>query len=136
MGDISKTPKGKLLLNSGCCTEHVQALVHDRHGTFALITWHKDRLDIQEENYRRRAVYWDDIGLGAFKADPVLIEDESTQKADRLIRLIFRMWSPKDRRQELVEAHERGLVAPPIPLPYPHREDRLRGSQQKVTCAA
>lgn len=99
MGGIKKTPGGKLILNDGCCTEHVQAMVHDKHGTFALITWHRDRIDIEEENGSTRTLYWKSLGLSHFENPPTKIEDDCTKKASRLVRILYRLATPKDRQK-------------------------------------
>jgi UDP-2,3-diacylglucosamine pyrophosphatase LpxH len=121
MGDLACTPAGKLKLNSGCCTEHVQALVHDSGGTYALITWHKNSLEILEESGRRRKYSWDELGLEAFKREPTLFKDRHTQNADRLIRLVDHLWPSKNRRKEIREARERDVVPAPLDLPLPQR---------------
>ncbi|MGB9153921.1 MAG: metallophosphoesterase [Alphaproteobacteria bacterium] len=95
MGGIKKTQGGKLILNDGCSTEHVQAMVHDRNGTFALITWHKDRIDIEEENGNQRTVSFKELGLDSVYKPPILIEDAATRKADGIIENIFRLAPPK-----------------------------------------
>lgn len=133
MGDLQKTPAGKLKLNSGCCTEHVQALVHDRHGTYALITWHKNSLEILEESGRKRKLTWDELGLSEFKQEPTLIEDRHTQNADRLIRLMDRLWPSKARQQEIREARARDAV--PSPLPRAAREPRIPVYQESYNAA-
>ncbi len=97
ISEISRTPEGKFLLNDGCCTEHVEALVQDRNGTFAILEWHMTHVKITQEGNYTRIIAWKDVGLDSFHNQPQLIEDASTAKADRLLRLSYRMWPPKDR---------------------------------------
>ncbi len=80
-------------------TDHVQALVHDRNGIWALITWHKDRVEIEQEDGQEYTVFWNELGLEHFAEPPQIIEDEYTTRADRVLRLIYRMWPPLDRRE-------------------------------------
>lgn len=49
MPGFTVTPAGKLLINDGCCTEHVNALVRDANGTYAILTWHSDGIEVEEE---------------------------------------------------------------------------------------
>ncbi len=98
MKGYHRTPKGKLLLNDGCCTDHVQFAVHDAAGNWGIIEYHRDRMDVEMEDGQEYSVYWKDLGLQHFGADPVLLENEETQKADRLLRLAYRLWPSKDRQ--------------------------------------
>lgn len=98
MGGFDVTPGGKVLMNDGSSTEHVQALVHDLNGTWALITWHPDRMDVELENGDEYKVFWKDLGLEHFSDLPQTEEDEYTKRADRFLRLVYRMWPPHDRR--------------------------------------
>lgn len=100
MAGFERTPGGKLLFNDGCCTEHVQAMVHDRDGNWAVIEWHRDRIDVYEEDGNRASLYWKDLGIEdpSFAEPPEPVEDCHTDRADRLLRLIYRMWPPKERR--------------------------------------
>ena len=108
MGGIRKTPRGKLILNDGCSTEHVQAMVHDRNGTFALITWHKDRVDVEEENGSRYVKYFKDMGADSISREPRLIEDAHTKKADTIICSVARLAPPKSRRARCERAQPQG----------------------------
>lgn len=98
MGGFATTPGGKVMMNDGCCTEHVQAMVHDRHGRWALIEWHKDRMHVLEESGESYAVLWSDLGLGSFRRSPVAVESAFTDRADRILRAAYRMWPPRDRQ--------------------------------------
>ena len=104
MGGFQFTPGGKVLMNDGCCTDHVQALVHDADGTWALITWHKDRMDVAQEDGQEYRVYWKELGaemgvnLSHFSEPPSIMGDEYTMRADRILRLAYRMWPPQDRK--------------------------------------
>ena len=126
MGGFERTPGGKLLINDGCCTEYVQALVHDRQGRFALLTWRKDRLDVTTEDGREQSVSWAALGLAReFERPMVLREDAFTARADRVMRLIYRMWPARDR-QAYAEDKRREVAsggtftAPPRPaMPIP-----------------
>lgn len=118
MGGIRHSKGGKLILNDGCCTEHVQAMVHDCNGTFALITWHKDRMDIEEESGNHRTVHWKDIGINTLSQDPRMFDDLFTQQADRLIRILYRLAPPKDR-QMAIQSHRASKQDDPPSLNLP-----------------
>lgn len=91
------TSAGKLLINDGCCTEHVQFAVHDKFGNWAVIEFHRDRMDVEMENGTEYSVRWADLGLSHFGQDPVLWDDQYTAKADRLLRVAYRLWPPKEK---------------------------------------
>ena len=99
MSGFQRTQAGKMLMNSGSATDHVEALVHDRNGAWAVITWHKDCIDVEQEGGQTYTVNFADLGLGHFSEPPQLIEDVYTQRADRIIRNIIRMWPSKDRQK-------------------------------------
>lgn len=99
MGGFERTAAHKFLMNSGCSTDHVQALVHDANGSWALIEWHVDGMDVVEENGLAYTLRWDDLGLGYFRAPPTQYADRDTERADKLIAEIVRRWPP---RQALV----------------------------------
>ena len=119
MGGFKATPGGKILLNDGCSTEHVQAMVHDRHGTFALLTWHKTGLHIEEENGSKRELSWQKLGLDSCRSIPTVIEDEFSKQADRVIRVLYRLAPPK-RRLEVFAEHKLSpradIELPSIPI--------------------
>lgn len=105
MAGFEQTPDGKTLMNDGCCTEHVQALVHDAQGNWAILEWHSDRLEIEEENGSKFTVRWDDIGLSAFREAVAPVEDAHSANADRLIRLMYRSWPPLERQLLVRKIH-------------------------------
>jgi hypothetical protein len=131
---IEKTPGGKLILNDGCCTEHVSMMVRDRNDTAALITWHKDRIDIEEENGRKRTVLLKDLGLAKSDLGPKMYGDkeEFMLKAQRVERLFARAWPAKERTHRL-NGIERAIVRasnlwqPQKPLPTTDYSDRVTG---------
>lgn len=106
------TPGGKLLINDGCSTEHVNMLVQDQAGTFAILTWHKYGMEVEEEPAAPFApghkyfVTWKELGLGHFEEPVPLVENEDTAQADRLLRLVYRLAPPRERR-ELEETGDR-----------------------------
>ena len=138
MGGIKKTPAGKIILNDGCCTEHVQAMVHDKKGTYAFITWHKEGIEVEEENGSRYERSWKELGIGMGK-EPTHIEDEFTRQADRLVRLSYRLAPPKDRQRVMKsrsKARNEGRVPPPMPdniqlPPHSHREEQKQRREAK-----
>lgn len=95
MGGFQITPQGKILMNDGCCTDHVQALVHDKNGVWALTEWHRDRLDIEQEDGQKYSVPWKDIGMQSFRAPATLFADRHTNRVDKLIEGIRRRWPPR-----------------------------------------
>lgn len=103
------TPGGKLLVNDGCSTEHVNMLAQDRNGTLAILTWHKNGMEVEEEPSERFGpgvkyfVSWKELGLDHFSAPVKSAEDSYTAAADRLLRLAYRLAPPRER----VEIKER-----------------------------
>lgn len=101
------TPGGKLLINDGCCTEHVNALVEDANGTKAILTWHKAYIEVEEEpvpgqkHGPKYKLTFAELGFHEALEPVEEIEDEHTENADRLIRLIYMMWPPQDRAREI-----------------------------------
>lgn len=103
MPGFMRTPGGKLLINDGCCTEHVNALVRDANGTYAILTWHSDGIEVEEEplvkGYKEGAKYrvlFKDLHFTEALEPAVTVEDEYTARADRMIRLLYRTWPAKD----------------------------------------
>ena len=115
--EIKRTPKGKLQMNDGCCTEEVQALVHDARGDWALLTIYKDGMSIEMEFPDKRLgiiwgnkkyyVSWESLGMAKeMAAEPTLYDDEFTKQADRLQRVICRAYPPQDRAALKAEIRE------------------------------
>ena len=106
MSELARTPKGKHQINDGCCTENVETLVMDKNGKIALLEWHDTYLKITEEmidktgklHVQQRFMSWQALGLTSFLKPAKHYDDESTYKADRVIRLIYRMWPPLERK--------------------------------------
>lgn len=127
MSEISRSPAGKFVLNDGCCTEHIEALVQDQHGKFAILEWHQNYLKITEETIRKgrieiqqRSMSWQELGLDVFREPPRLLEDANVQRADRLIRLFYRMWPPKERKHlKHAAAFARAAEQAALGLPNP-----------------
>ena len=140
MGGIKKTPGGKILINDGHCTEHVQFAAWDKNGTKALFTWHKGSIDVEEINGSTYTRTWKQLGIESMKKEPSLIEDEFTKQADRLVRLIYRLAPPKDRQKLYKKrrvAYEKGRELPIISKeiqvpPHPHREEQKQRREMKV----
>lgn len=108
MGGFMRSPGEKILMNDGCSTEHVQAMVHDRHGNWALLTIRRNGLNICMEDGHEYWVKWDALGLAEnFNRSPNVIEDEYTKKTDRLLRLVYRMWPPRERHGMIHEMRQR-----------------------------
>jgi hypothetical protein len=106
MGGFHYTPGGKLLINDGCCTDHVQFVVHDRHGNWALIEHHRDRMIIEMENGTKYTKIWKELELDHFSAPPREQDNIYTERADRLLRLASHLWPSRDRQklnEEIVE---------------------------------
>lgn len=99
------TPGGKLLINDGCSTEHVNMLVQDQAGTFAILTWHKYGMEVEEEPSapftpsHKYFVTWQEQGLDHYEAPVPLLENGDTARADRLLRLVYRLAPPRERRE-------------------------------------
>lgn len=97
MGGFDHTESGKVICNDGCCTEHVNVLVHDKDGNLALLTPLKDKMLVLEENGEEADLDYKSIGLDHFIGTPTSYEDQYTDQADRIIRLIFRLAPPIER---------------------------------------
>lgn len=109
MGGFATTPAGKTRMNDGCCTDDVQALVHDEDGNWALLTMTRHGMRVQMERpkftlgkfHMGRVSYfvaWDDIGMGAQMAERAeLFDDIHTDNAQRLERSICRLYPSQDR---------------------------------------
>lgn len=98
------------LINDGCATDGApEFLAVSHNGDKAIFKWHKDHLRITDEQNKVMRIPWNMMGMDGFGTyDPPLIEDEYTQQADRLTRIMYRMWPG--------QAHEKGMQ-PPIPHP-------------------
>jgi len=138
MSEISRTPGGKLRLNDGCCTEHVEILVQDKNGVWAILEWHQTYLKITQEigpecdqkTNNPQIHSWEKLGLDAFVNPAELIEGGYTEKADRIIRLCYRMWPPKERQMTKAvkpshASNDHTLSTGYIPLPHSCREKRF-----------
>jgi len=108
MGGFEQTPGGKIIMNDGTSTEHVQTLVHDAEGNWALIKWHRHCMWVTEPDGNVEKLNWADLGLEHFSEDPMPVEDEYTACADRISRVVARIWPAKDR-QDALEAKQKAL---------------------------
>lgn len=110
MGGFEHTPGGKMIINDGTCTEHVQFVVHDAAGNWALIKFHKDRMTVTEpcEDGKEveNEIYWKDLGLDHFGDEPVAHNDEYTYRADRFSRIIARSAPALDQQQARLKKRE------------------------------
>ena len=107
MMGFHRTPGGKLLINDGSCTDHVQFAVHDRHGKWGLIEHHRDHMKVEMESGYKYEVFWNAHGLDHFAQPPVPVETVHTQRADRLLRIAFQMWPARDRRNVSQQIEEK-----------------------------
>lgn len=107
------------IINDGCGTDGApEFLIVAHDGEKAILKWHKDHLRIANENNSVMRIPWNVLGMDHFGTyDPPIIEDEYTQKADRLIRVMYRMWPGQDR--------EKGM---PHPIPHPRHGDDEPGT--------
>ncbi|HUY68441.1 MAG TPA: hypothetical protein VMV79_03980 [Alphaproteobacteria bacterium] len=125
MGTVTeRTPGGKFIFNDDCCTEYAKCLVHDRNGIFALLTFYQTGFKVQDENGHERFHAYEAYGLEPYDKHRLQPETEYTYRADRLIRLIYREWSAKDRRY-LAQMHQFLDVAGNTMHPRAYREQRL-----------
>lgn len=105
MAGFDWTPGGKLLVNDGCSTEHVNMLVQDERGVFAILTWHKDGVEVEEEPPApgTSSIYyfksWKDLGVDHFHKSAPALEDRYTALADRALRLVYRLAPPLERQE-------------------------------------
>ncbi|MFA7277297.1 MAG: hypothetical protein WC043_10915 [Pseudobdellovibrionaceae bacterium] len=108
LGGFERTKTGKVVMNTGCCTEHVNALVHDKNGTWAFLTMFSNRIEGVDEHGRAFTKSWSDLGI-ANLADgmPIAHDDDFMPQTARLERLIYRAFPSKDRKAQL--AHIRSV---------------------------
>jgi len=107
-------------MNDGCCTEHVQALVHDKNGVWAVLTMYADRFDVEQEDGQRYEMTFDQLGLTeSAEKGPTLYRDGARANVGRLLRLIARTWPTKSRVGALEEMHQifRASVAKNVDVP-------------------
>ncbi len=100
MPSIRQTPGGKLLVNDGSCTEHVQGTGGDEDGQIANFEWHKDRIILITKEGQQRTFFWKDLGLSHFSEEPRRIEDESKKRVSQLERIMYRLWPPRERQTQ------------------------------------
>lgn len=115
--------QGKLLINDGSCTDHVECYAVDKNGTEALLTWHRDHVYVRQKDGQSHRLYWKKTppdpnskhkgfdpadpshvfieGMEHLANDPKMFEDKYTNKADRLLRVIYRQYPPRDRMEAL-----------------------------------
>jgi len=91
-----RTPGGKLMINDGSGAE---LAVKDANGTYGNVKWFEDGISVKQEGKSWRFRSWDELGEPSFKNEPLLLENQYTALADRVIRLIYRMWPPKERQR-------------------------------------
>jgi UDP-2,3-diacylglucosamine pyrophosphatase LpxH len=109
MGGFERMNNGLLLINDGCSTEQVETLVHDREGRWAVLEWHRNHVKVLLENGASFEKSWAQLGVPEFAEHAELVEDAYTRKADRLLRLVYLLWPPKERAHQLkaLQAQER-----------------------------
>lgn len=135
MDEINKLPNGRLYLNDGSWTDHVQVLAISKKGQIALLTWHRDRIDIEDINGRKQTRYWKDLDVPEFNSAPKIHDDQYTKLTDRLARILCRMFPPLERQRALKERQEKRkngeeLMEPFLPLPA-----TLRGQPARAELA-
>lgn len=141
MQEMAHTKKGKLVINTGCCTEYVQETRCDRHGNMANLTFHGDYMLVRTENGQRRAVPLDVLGFPPLHREPAKYDDEYMKTTDTLYRLMDRLWPSRERQRQRAEAEilrqrpdrKAGeLVMPPLSHP---RSEVLRRREYKKLAA-
>ncbi|MCF8495266.1 MAG: UDP-2,3-diacylglucosamine diphosphatase [Alphaproteobacteria bacterium] len=86
-----RTFMGRMLANDGSCLIYPQTLVGDRRGNLGVITWHRDRIDVEMEQGHRYTLMPEQLGQDfaiAYKSAAKIYDDVATQKADHISRLI------------------------------------------------
>jgi UDP-2,3-diacylglucosamine pyrophosphatase LpxH len=144
MSGFERTPGGKLKINDGCSTEHVETLVHDQAGNWALLDWRKRGLRVTEPDGTETQFSWKELGLPDATNDPVATEDAHTHNADRLLRLIAMKWPSKERQAQIGDLRQSTYLSKKYRaasnavhrLPVPgHRAERVRGAGQPAAGA-
>jgi len=124
IAEIARTPAGNLRVNGGSSTEFVGGTVMDKNGVMAVFEMSKDFFKIMQAGKPDKVYAIREFGL----KPPILREDQHTALADRFIRLIYRMWPPKERQrlQTIKKFGDSAAKATywesagPIPLPNRH----------------
>ncbi len=109
---------GVALINDGCATDNApEFLAVSDNGEKALLKWHKDYLRVTAEDNSVQHIPWNLLDMDGYgRLEPELIEDEYTQQADRLLRIMYRMWPGQDR--------EKG---DPVPVVHPRHQVEIEG---------
>ncbi len=105
---ITKTESGKLIVNDGCCTEHVQFSAQDKNGTLLIGTMYADKIEATDEYGRKYKKTWADLGIAdGMKEAPIAHDDKHMENVSRLERLIYRAYPSQDKRKIRTELRER-----------------------------
>ena len=101
----------KLIMNDGSCAEHINALVHDEEGHYAVLEFHHDYMIVHEPDGPLEGERVDfENGAFAFMGEPhQWIEDEALDEAKHVLRIAE--WLYPSRAQQ--EAHEAGRAELP-----------------------
>ncbi len=115
---FKKSKSGVLLVNDGCSTDDgIEFAAVDKAGNWAILKWMKDGLKVNPEEGKEVFYTWADLGFINAPEKPAPKEDHATYNVDRIQRLLYRLWSPLERKEALIsQAAERPL---PIPLNNP-----------------
>ena len=102
MGDLYLTKDDKLIGNTGSGVDHVEGILRDFAGNRIYVTIHGTCIEAKDEKGHCRTVPLEALGLAPLKGAPEEIPDDSPHmiKTQRLLRIMFRLWSPKDRQIE------------------------------------
>lgn len=101
---FQRSMNGSVAMNDGCCTEHVQALVHDKNGVWAVLTMYADRFDVEQEDGQRYEMTFDQLCLTeSVQKGPTLYRDGARANVGRLLRLIARTWPSKSRASAIAD---------------------------------
>ena len=112
---FKKTKSGVVLINDGCSTDDgIEFAAVDKKGNWAIIKWNKEGLRIRPEHESEYVQKWSELGVKEkiHHAEPIV--DEATYNIDRLQRVLYRLWPPKERQKSMEEV---AIIDRPLPIP-------------------
>lgn len=115
---FKKTKSGILLVNDGCSTDDgIEFAAVDKKSNWAIIKWSKQGLKVRPEQGKQTLYRWRDLDIEDLIKVPEPIENEYTYNVDRLQRILYRLWSPLERKESLKKYADQRPLAIPLQNP-------------------
>lgn len=86
----------RLLVNDGSCVDNAQLAGADYRGNHALFDFHKKHLVLTDENNTQASINYSALGLDNLMHDPVPANDQYMETADKILRLAYHVWPPRN----------------------------------------